>query len=60
MLVMHTINEDMNNKLLDNFIQGPSSYLFQSFEEATSDKLTTDCNIPASCSLLLEPEIRNK
>ena len=52
MLVMHTINEDMNNKLLDNFIQGPSSYLFQSFEEATSDKLTTDCNITTSCSLL--------
>ena len=28
MLVMHNINEDMNNKWLFNFIQGPWCYLF--------------------------------
>ena len=32
MLVMHNINEDMNNKWLFNFIQGPRCYLFGSCE----------------------------
>ena len=38
MLVMHNINEDMNNKWLFNFIQGPRCYLFGSCETLWADR----------------------